>query len=119
MISRYQYYYHFLCLYRAFLYQLDGTSFLLTPVSWPMEEKIAHVRNRLCIAIIPIHNHKMMFPFNTSQIAVGYSHFVAVSHDTTVYSWGYNSHGQLGHGDTQNRNSPVVIDALRGKNIEK
>ena len=42
-----------------------------------------------------------------------------MSHDTAVYSWGHNTHGQLGHGDTRNRNDPVVIDALRGKNIEK
>ena len=32
--------------------------------------------------------------------------------DGFVYSWGRNNDGQLGHGDTEDRNSPTLIDGL-------
>lgn len=34
---------------------------------------------------------------------------MAVTEDGRVYSWGANNHGQLGLGDTRDRNSPEII----------
>ena len=53
------------------------------------------------------------------QVAVGYSHMVAVTVNLTVFSWGDNSRGQLGHGDTQLRTQPVLIESLNDKNIKR
>ena len=53
------------------------------------------------------------------QVAVGYSHIVAVTDELNVYSWGHNTHGQLGLGDQQTRNNPVLIQSLNGRNIKK
>ena len=51
------------------------------------------------------------------QVSVGFSHIVAVNNEHVVYSWGENSHGQLGHGDTKSRAAPEMIEALKGRTI--
>ena len=51
------------------------------------------------------------------QVSVGFSHIVAVNNEHMVYSWGENSHGQLGHGDTKSRGAPEMIEALKGRPI--
>lgn len=39
-------------------------------------------------------------------------HVLAIKTDGTLWSWGYNLYGQLGLGDTTQRNSPVQVGAL-------
>ena len=46
---------------------------------------------------------------NWSVISCGNYHSVGVKTDGTMYSWGFNSNGQLGLGDVTNRSSPVQI----------
>src|SRR5690606_12679669 len=40
------------------------------------------------------------------RLAAGYNHTCAILDDNTVKCWGYNNSGQLGYGDTTNRNAP-------------
>lgn len=47
-----------------------------------------------------------------SQIAGGQIHTLATKTDGTLWSWGYNSSGRLGLGDTDRRSSPVQVGAL-------
>ncbi|HVV71402.1 MAG TPA: PQQ-binding-like beta-propeller repeat protein, partial [Verrucomicrobiae bacterium] len=47
-------------------------------------------------------------------ISVGYYHNLALKRDGTVWSWGYNSNGQLGDGTTVNRATPVQVSGLTG-----
>jgi alpha-tubulin suppressor-like RCC1 family protein len=42
----------------------------------------------------------------------GFYHTLAIKTDGTLWAWGYNSAGQLGLGDTSQRNSPVQVGAL-------
>jgi alpha-tubulin suppressor-like RCC1 family protein len=37
--------------------------------------------------------------------------------DKKVFSWGLNNRGQLGHGNTNNKNTPTKVDFFDGKNI--
>ncbi|RDX59031.1 Ultraviolet-B receptor UVR8, partial [Mucuna pruriens] len=46
------------------------------------------------------------------QISCGWRHTIAVTDKENVYSWGRGTNGQLGHGDTIDRNSPKIIEAL-------
>lgn len=46
-------------------------------------------------------------------IVYGYTSF-AIMNDGTVKAWGSNEYGQLGLGDTVNRNTPTVAPALKG-----
>ncbi|XP_035746303.1 probable E3 ubiquitin-protein ligase HERC4 [Egretta garzetta] len=47
-----------------------------------------------------------------AQIAAGGAHSAAVSLSGAVYSWGKNDFGQLGLGDTEDRDCPSYIGAL-------
>jgi alpha-tubulin suppressor-like RCC1 family protein len=47
------------------------------------------------------------------SVAAG-SHSLALGWDGRVYSWGKNENGQLGHGDTLDRLSPVLVEGLEG-----
>lgn len=46
------------------------------------------------------------------QMSSGWRHTVAVTDRANVYSWGRGANGQLGHGDTTDRNVPTIIDAF-------
>ena len=43
------------------------------------------------------------------QIACGHAHTLAVTDDGKLYTWGYNSNGQLGNGSKNLSQTPVVI----------
>jgi alpha-tubulin suppressor-like RCC1 family protein len=46
----------------------------------------------------------------------GISHFIYLQVNK-VFSWGINEFGQLGHGDTKERNIPTKVDFFDGKEI--
>ncbi|NXP64601.1 HERC5 ligase, partial [Chloropsis cyanopogon] len=47
-----------------------------------------------------------------AQIAAGGAHSITVSLSGAVYSWGKNSFGQVGLGDTKDRDCPTYVGAL-------
>ena len=47
-----------------------------------------------------------------TQVVVGYAHMLALTVEGVVYSWGCNSHGQLGLGDHKDRASPSLVSYL-------
>lgn len=49
---------------------------------------------------------------NIVSIACGTNHVLALSSSKTLYSWGDNTFGQLGHGDTLNRIEPEQIKEI-------
>ncbi|CAD5206420.1 unnamed protein product [Bursaphelenchus okinawaensis] len=59
------------------------------------------------------------YRINVKQISLGPKHFLLLTTDSQVFSWGDNKHGQLGHGDRKPRQSPTKIPALQGQNIQK
>ncbi|CAD5209195.1 unnamed protein product [Bursaphelenchus xylophilus] len=59
------------------------------------------------------------YRINVKQISLGPNHFLLLTTDSQVFSWGENKHGQLGHGDRKSRQIPTKIPALQGQNIQK
>ena len=51
------------------------------------------------------------------QVAVGRQHVVVVAMERTVYTWGDNTFGQLGHGHHVSMSKPHTVEALVGKSI--
>ncbi len=49
---------------------------------------------------------------NWVDVASGDHHTCAVNAAGDVYCWGHNQHGQLGLGDTANRNAPVLVQGI-------
>ncbi|OQS05171.1 hypothetical protein THRCLA_02656 [Thraustotheca clavata] len=55
---------------------------------------------------IPI---KLPLRMAVASVACGFEHAIALSSLRTLYTWGKNSHGQLGHGDFEPRKTPTEV----------
>ncbi|KAG6494444.1 hypothetical protein ZIOFF_049470 [Zingiber officinale] len=51
------------------------------------------------------------------EISCGAYHVAVLTSRTEVYSWGKGANGRLGHGDTDDRNSPTLVEALKDKRV--
>lgn len=54
---------------------------------------------------------------NWSKIGAGKSFSTAIKSDSTLWTWGLNNLGQLGLGDTINRNNPVQVGTATWKEV--
>ncbi|KZV38592.1 hypothetical protein F511_09343 [Dorcoceras hygrometricum] len=66
---------------------------------------------------------KFLLDQKVVNIACGWRHTLAVTEGQNVFSWGRGTNGQLGHGESADRNLPKIIEALSmdgasGKHIE-
>ncbi|KAK9277182.1 hypothetical protein L1049_006721 [Liquidambar formosana] len=52
------------------------------------------------------------------EIACGSYHVAVLTSKTEVYTWGKGANGQLGHGDTDDRNTPTLVDFLKDKQVK-
>ncbi|GLT58678.1 hypothetical protein SLA2020_315490 [Shorea laevis] len=52
------------------------------------------------------------------EISCGAYHVAVLTSRTEVYTWGKGANGRLGHGDTDDRNSPTLVEALRDKQVK-
>ena len=53
------------------------------------------------------------------QVVAGHSHTVILAEDGTVFACGWNDEGQLGLGDTTNRNTFTAVPALPDGKVAK
>src|SRR5439155_1596264 len=52
-----------------------------------------------------------------SFLSCGGYHTICVTKNENIYVWGYNNNGQLGIGDTNNRNSPTLLNLPNNEKI--
>ncbi|KAH9698510.1 Regulator of chromosome condensation (RCC1) family with FYVE zinc finger domain-containing protein [Citrus sinensis] len=52
------------------------------------------------------------------EIACGDYHVAVLTSRTEVYTWGKGANGRLGHGDTDDRNFPSLVEALKDKQVK-
>ncbi|GMQ00899.1 hypothetical protein CsSME_00047772 [Camellia sinensis var. sinensis] len=52
------------------------------------------------------------------EIACGAYHVAVLTSRTEVYTWGKGANGRLGHGDTDDRNCPSLVEALKDKQVK-
>lgn len=62
-----------------------------------------------CFSKVALNDLKNM---DVSQVAAGLNSTVFLTEQGHVYTCGINTHGQLGHGDTQDRPTPKMIEVL-------
>ncbi|CAG5117686.1 unnamed protein product [Candidula unifasciata] len=78
---------------RSVLYYLESSTTTLTCVSdLPPRMKIKHM-------------------------AVGPDHVIVTTTERQVFTWGQGGYGQLGHGDTNDRYTPTLVEHLKGKSV--
>ncbi|KAE9614860.1 putative chromatin regulator PHD family [Lupinus albus] len=52
------------------------------------------------------------------EIACGAYHVAVLTSRSEVYTWGKGTNGRLGHGDTNDRNIPTLVEALKDKQVK-
>lgn len=52
------------------------------------------------------------------EIACGAYHVAVLTSRTEVYTWGKGLNGRLGHGDTDDRSFPTLVEALKDKQVK-
>lgn len=52
------------------------------------------------------------------EISCGAYHVAVLTTKTEVYTWGKGANGRLGHGDTKDRNTPTLVEALKDKQVK-
>jgi hypothetical protein len=50
--------------------------------------------------------------YNWKQVSAGYGFGAAIGIDGTLWTWGFNGSGQLGHNDTVTKSTPVQVGTL-------
>ncbi|XP_001946936.3 serine/threonine-protein kinase Nek8 [Acyrthosiphon pisum] len=68
----------------------------------------------------PTNLTPVQLPFRVQivQLAVSQTHFVALTSDYSIFTWGEDKHGQLGHGEeTPWKNDPQCVVSLLDKHI--
>ncbi|XP_050548288.1 uncharacterized protein LOC126909925, partial [Daktulosphaira vitifoliae] len=69
---------------------------------------------------MPISIQPINLPFRVKivQLVVSQTHFVALTNDCLVFTWGEDKHGQLGHGEENTwKNDPQCVASLLDKHI--
>ncbi|XP_052173016.1 PH, RCC1 and FYVE domains-containing protein 1-like isoform X2 [Diospyros lotus] len=52
------------------------------------------------------------------EIACGAYHVAVLTSRTEVYTWGKGANGRLGHGDTDDKSSPTLVESLKDKQVK-
>ncbi|KAK4340645.1 hypothetical protein RND71_039146 [Anisodus tanguticus] len=52
------------------------------------------------------------------EIACGSFHVAVLTSRSEVFTWGKGENGRLGHGDTEDRNSPTLVEALKDRHVK-
>ncbi|KAK6161293.1 hypothetical protein DH2020_004674 [Rehmannia glutinosa] len=51
------------------------------------------------------------------QISCGAYHVAVLTLRSEVFTWGRGANGRLGHGDTEDRNAPTLVEALKDRHV--
>lgn len=52
------------------------------------------------------------------EIDCGSHHVVVLTSRSEVYTWGRGANGRLGHGDTEDRKTPILVEALKDRHVK-
>ncbi|WOK95397.1 PH, RCC1 and FYVE domains-containing protein 1 [Canna indica] len=52
------------------------------------------------------------------EISCGAYHVVVLTSRSEVYTWGKGCNGRLGHGDTEDRKTPTLVEALKERHVK-
>ena len=67
---------------------------------------------------LPIRIEGKLVKNFVEEIDCGAYHVAVLTSRTEVYTWGKGANGRLGHGDTDDRNTPSLVEALKDKQVK-
>ncbi|XP_010926966.1 PH, RCC1 and FYVE domains-containing protein 1 isoform X1 [Elaeis guineensis] len=66
---------------------------------------------------LPVRVEGKLLKNFVEEISCGAYHVAVLTSRTEVYTWGKGANGRLGHGDTDDRNTPTLVEALKDKQV--
>ncbi|XP_072984660.1 PH, RCC1 and FYVE domains-containing protein 1 [Typha latifolia] len=66
---------------------------------------------------LPVRVEGKLLKNFVEEISCGAYHVAVLTSRSEVYTWGKGANGRLGHGDTDDRNSPTLVEALKDKQV--
>ncbi|KAF8749174.1 hypothetical protein HU200_012735 [Digitaria exilis] len=63
--------------------------------------------------MLPVRVEGKLHKNFVEEISCGAYHVAVLTSRTEVYTWGKGANGRLGHGDTDDRNTPTLVEALK------
>ncbi|PAA47652.1 hypothetical protein BOX15_Mlig020116g1 [Macrostomum lignano] len=84
--------------------------------SRPDKRSVLYAMNLANLSLTP---YNLPSKLRIRSVCCSDTHAIAVGSERSVYSWGENASGQLGHEDLIARSKPTLVDALRGKGISR
>ena len=98
--------------YQAFAIKKDGTLWTWGP-GWDGVSGLGNVDQRNSpVQVGTQTNWKEVSGSDYGHSSYGYHFIMATKTDGTLWSWGHNGSGRLGHGDTIHRSSPTQVGTL-------
>uniref|UniRef100_A0A0D3G736 FYVE-type domain-containing protein n=1 Tax=Oryza barthii TaxID=65489 RepID=A0A0D3G736_9ORYZ len=67
--------------------------------------------------MLPVRVEGKLHKNFVEEISCGAYHVAVLTSRTEVYTWGKGANGRLGHGDTDDRSSPTLVEALKDKQV--
>ncbi|KAG8068991.1 hypothetical protein GUJ93_ZPchr0005g14373 [Zizania palustris] len=67
--------------------------------------------------MLPVRVEGKLHKIFVEEISCGAYHVAVLTSRTEVYTWGKGANGRLGHGDTDDRSSPTLVEALKDKQV--
>ncbi|XP_051139394.1 PH, RCC1 and FYVE domains-containing protein 1-like isoform X2 [Andrographis paniculata] len=55
---------------------------------------------------------------SVEEVACGAYHVAVLTSKNEVYTWGKGANGRLGHGDTEDRKTPSLVEALKDRHVK-
>lgn len=66
---------------------------------------------------LPVRVEGKLLKNFVEEISCGAYHVAVLTSRTEVYTWGKGANGRLGHGDTEDRNCPTLVESLKDKQV--
>ncbi|KAJ3671396.1 hypothetical protein LUZ60_007475 [Juncus effusus] len=66
----------------------------------------------------PVSVRNPNFDGSVREISCGFYHVAVLTSKNEVFTWGKGQKGQLGHGDSEDRKVPTIVESLRDKSVK-
>ncbi|VAH85286.1 unnamed protein product [Triticum turgidum subsp. durum] len=67
--------------------------------------------------MLPVRVEGKLHKNFVEEISCGAYHVAVLTSKTEVYTWGKGANGRLGHGNTDDKNTPTLVEALKDKQV--
>jgi alpha-tubulin suppressor-like RCC1 family protein len=67
--------------------------------------------------LLPVRVEGKLHKNFVEEISCGAYHVAVLTSRTEVYTWGKGANGRLGHGGTDDKNTPTLVEALKDKQV--